>query len=148
MIPNLTTILEHAVVDTVTRVCGMHAQPISQISSPTHAVASVAFRGPVTGVLQLRADVELMPMRSARMVPELATDATQLQEDCLGELTSIICGVLFPMLAPGRAFQHSPPRVCTDTACIKLDARMPIARARMRIRESNVVCVLYFDDAA
>jgi CheY-specific phosphatase CheX len=74
------------------------------------AVATVAFSGPATGVLQVRACEGLLPRLTANMLG-VAGASEGLQLDALGEIANIICGQLFPRLAPDCVFAQLPPQV-------------------------------------
>jgi hypothetical protein len=74
------------------------------------AVARIAFAGPTSGELQLRACEGLLPRLAANMLGQ-AMDSEAVQLDALGEIANIICGQLFPHLDPYRAFEQRPPQV-------------------------------------
>jgi CheY-specific phosphatase CheX len=78
--------------------------------------AAIAFDGPFSGELVVRASAELLPHLAANMLglDEPSAASADQQEDALKELANVICGNLLPALA-GRepVFRVGVPRTLT-----------------------------------
>jgi hypothetical protein len=106
------------------------------------AVASIAFSGPAMGVLQVRACEGLLPRLTANMLGAEVDDEA-LQLDALGEIANIICGQLFPQIAPDSAFSQDPPDVvaCPEARLPLL--RLPAAQVELGLESSRADVLLY-----
>jgi len=106
------------------------------------AIASIAFSGPAVGVLQVRACEGLLPHLAALMLGEEVNDEA-LQLDALGELANIICGQLFPQIAPESAFSQDPPDVVACPEAYLPLLRVPAAQVELGLESSRADVLLY-----
>jgi hypothetical protein len=106
------------------------------------AIASIAFSGPAVGVLQVRACEGLLPRLTAHMLGE-ESDDEGLQLDALGELANIICGQLFPQIAPDSAFSQDPPDVVSCPEARLPLLRLPAAQVELGLENSRADVLLY-----
>jgi hypothetical protein len=106
------------------------------------AIASIAFSGPAMGVLQVRACEGLLPRLTAQLFGEEAGDEA-LQLDALGELANIICGQLFPQIAPDCAFSQDPPDVVAGMEAHLPLLRVPVAQVELGLENSRADVLLY-----
>lgn len=112
------------------------------------AVASttvrVAFRGPLTGALELRVSDALLPQIAANMLGFMEQPAAQLQQDAMGELANVICGNVLPDVAgPAAVFDLDAPVVVTTPM-----PSPPRAVARLGLEDSGRADVALYLDAA
>jgi chemotaxis protein CheY-P-specific phosphatase CheC len=151
MLPALDDALHQAAVTTFEQVVFLlpDTPPDErQRARPVIAFASIAFAGPATGMLLVRAGEGLLPTLAANMLGQ-DLDSELLQLDALGEIANIICGQIFPHLDTFRAFQQQPPQVGTIGADTVAAAGEPHARVELGLESSRVDVLLWlFAEAA
>jgi chemotaxis protein CheY-P-specific phosphatase CheC len=119
----------------------------SQRALPVMAVASIAFRGPAAGLLQVHACEGLLSRLAGNMLGEELDDEA-LQLDALGEIANIICGQVFPHLDPFRAFEQQPPQVSASGSTVPRLLE-PSASIELGLECSRADVMLWiFEDAA
>jgi hypothetical protein len=114
----------------------------AQRAKQVQAIASIAFSGPAMGVLQLRACEGLLPRLTAHMLGGDVVDEA-LQLDALGEIANIICGQLFPQIAPDSVFSQDPPEVVVCRSGGRSPLREPAAHIELGLDTSRADVLLY-----
>ena len=71
----------------------------TQLASRVDAAVSVAFRGPLSGRLVLRASSAILLELVTNMLGSDEAHDCSMQHDALGELANVICGNLLPQVA-------------------------------------------------
>jgi hypothetical protein len=110
--------------------------------------AAVAFSGPFSGELVVRASAEMLPHLAANMLglEEPSAASTDHQEDALKELANVICGNLLPAMAGTEpVFRVGVPRVL---AVDESAAGPPSATARLFLDVGRVELALAVNEPA
>jgi hypothetical protein len=86
------------------------SSPNAQHPSPITLTASVDFRGPFVGRLEVGVTASLLPTIAANMLGQDDPPPLAEQHDALRELANVICGNLLPEIAgPGPLFALAAP---------------------------------------
>ncbi|MEP6764152.1 MAG: chemotaxis protein CheX [Gemmatimonadaceae bacterium] len=113
-----------------------------QSASSLDFAVSVAFRGPVSGRLVLRASACVLPELAANMLGADQEHDQSLQQDALGELANVICGNFLPQVAGASAvFVLSAPQWQGEVANNNDNCSVK-ARAALGVGEGRAVAEL------
>lgn len=108
--PESNAVLESAALDAFEQLGFLLADLES--AEPTRPLRgmAVAFRGPVTGRLEVWADETLLETLAMNMIGGDAPPSRDIQLDALGEMANVICGNVLPALEDaGAVFRLAAP---------------------------------------
>ncbi len=117
----------------------------AQQAQALDVATAVAFRGPLTGRLVLRASGCVLPTLASNMLGDHGAPAS-LQRDALGELANVICGNLMPEIGGTAAVFHLSAPVALDASDDHRPA--PDAQAVFGVEDGRVEASLYLHAAA
>lgn len=76
------------------------------MESKANAGVSVAFRGPISGRLELRVSQSVLPALAANMLGDDEISSSSQQLDALGEIANVVCGNVLPAITNATEIFH------------------------------------------
>lgn len=120
----------------------------SAVEAPLPTTVRVRFRGPMHGVVVLRASAPFAAAAAGNMLGAMDDPDPGIVRDAVGEIANVLCGNLLPMLAGSAAVftldAPEPQRRATDPVVDAHDALA--ARCTLLADEGEASVALYWSD--
>lgn len=108
------------------------------------ATATVDFRGPIDGRLEISVAGGLLPVLAANMLGQNDVPTDREQLDALGEVANVICGNVLPKLAGSvEVFHIDAPRVTPGQGALDFEGAGPTATTSLPLSDGKAELKLF-----